>query len=145
MASRPTFAPHGTAIVQKSHPQRRRRHPPKSHACNSKAQVMSPEIEISVLTATFDSAPGREADVAAALAKYVVLTRHLPHCRNVDLVTSTTLRGRFLVIEKWDADQHARAHLSSETMVDMAAGVVPYLADSPTIDLWDSISAHDLH
>lgn len=106
---------------------------------------MSTDIELAILTATFVATPEHEAEVAAALAKYVVLTRHLPHCRNVDLVTSTTERGRFLVIEKWDSDEPAREHLSSEVLVDLAHAVVPHLADRPAIDLWDSISAHDLH
>lgn len=105
---------------------------------------MSAEIDIAVLTARFLAAPEQEAALAGALAKYVVLSRHLPHCRNVDLVISTTERGRFLVIAKWDSDDDARAHLDSEVMVDMAQSVVPLLAEPPVIDLWDSISAHDL-
>lgn len=105
---------------------------------------MSSEVDIAVLSANFVAVPEREAELAAALAKYVVLARHLPHCRNVDLVISTTERGRFLVIEKWDSDQDARAHLDSEVMVDMANTVMGLLAHKPTVDLWDSISAHDL-
>jgi quinol monooxygenase YgiN len=106
---------------------------------------MSSDIEISILTASLLAAPEHEPELAAALAKYVVLTRHLPGCRNVDLVISTTERGRFLVVEKWDSDDDARAHLDSAVMVDMAREVSPLLAERPMIDLWDSISAHDLH
>jgi quinol monooxygenase YgiN len=69
----------------------------------------------------------------------------VPHWRNVDLVGSTTQRGRFLVVEKWDSDAAARAHLDSEVMVDMARAIVPLLARAPEVDLWDTISAHDLH
>ena len=106
---------------------------------------MSAEVDIAVLSASFVAAPEHEAALAAALAKYVVLTRHLPQCRNVDLVISTTQSGRFLVVEKWESDADARAHLDSEVMVDMARAVVPMLAEAPQVDLWDSISAHDLH
>ena len=105
---------------------------------------MTSDIEISVLSASFLAAPDREAELAGTLAKYVVLTRHLPHCRNVDLVSSTTQRGRFLIVEKWDSDADARAHLDSEVMVDMARSVVAMLSEAPTVNLWDSISAHDL-
>jgi quinol monooxygenase YgiN len=49
------------------------------------------------------------------------------------------------VVEKWDSDAAARAHLDSDVMVDMARAIVPLLAGSPEIDLWDTISAHDLH
>lgn len=105
---------------------------------------MAQELEITVLSASLLATPGREADLAATLAKYVVLTRHIPHCRNVDLVISTTESGRYLVIEKWDSDVDARAHLDSEVMADMARAAVPLLAEQPTLDLWDTISAHDL-
>ena len=106
---------------------------------------MSSEIDISILSASFVARPDHEPELAAALAKYVVLTRHLPHCRNVDLVVSTTERGRLLVLSKWDSDEDARRHLDSAVMVDMATSVVDHLAEKPVVDLWDSISAHDLH
>ena len=78
------------------------------------------------------------------LARYVVLARTEDGCRNVDLVVSTTHRGRFLVIEKWGSPAAARAHLDGEAMTDMARAAVPLLADTPAIDLHDTISAHDL-
>ena len=77
------------------------------------------------------------------LARYVVLTRGVERCRNVDLVTSATHSGRFLVIEKWDSAEAVQAHLDSALMTDMAHAVVPLLAAKPAIDLYDTISAHD--
>lgn len=105
---------------------------------------MPDDVEIAMLSATFQARPGSEADVAAALAKYVVLTRRLPGCRNVDLVASATGTGRFLVLEKWDGEDAARGHVDSPVMVEMASAVVDLLAERPSIDLWASISAHDL-
>ena len=102
------------------------------------------EIEVSVLTATFDANSGSEATLASVLARYIVMTRHETHCRNVDLVVSTTASGRFLVIQKWDNDSAARRHLDSFVMAEMAKEAIPLLAAQPTIDLYDSISAHDL-
>jgi quinol monooxygenase YgiN len=72
------------------------------------------------------------------------MTRHEPHCRNVDLVTSVTQPGRFLVIEKWDSADAVQAHLDSALMADMAREALPSLAEKPTLDLYDTISAHDL-
>ena len=44
-----------------------------------------------------------------------------------------------------EAREHAaRAHLDTTLMTDMAAAAVPLLAEKPTIDLLDTISAHDL-
>jgi quinol monooxygenase YgiN len=102
------------------------------------------EVEIAVLTATFDARSGSEDALAAALARYVVLTRRENGCRNVDLVASTTQDGRFLVIEKWESATAVQKHLDSELMTRMAQEVVPSLAVKPVIDLFDSISAHDL-
>jgi quinol monooxygenase YgiN len=78
------------------------------------------------------------------LARYVVLTRGEAGCRNVDLLASATVRGRIVVVEKWESAQAARAHLDTALMTDMAAEAVPLLAGKPAIDLLDSISAHDL-
>jgi quinol monooxygenase YgiN len=102
------------------------------------------DVEIALLTATFDARLGDEEWLLAALSRYVVLTRHEPACRNVDLVASVTQGGRFLVIEKWDSSEAVQAHLDSELMTSMANEVLPTLAGKPTIDLYDTISAHDL-
>jgi quinol monooxygenase YgiN len=105
---------------------------------------MTGDVEIAVLSASFTALPDREAELAAVLARYVVLARGEAACRNIDLLTSATQSGRFVVIEKWESAEAARAHLDTPLMVDMAAAAVPLLAEKPTIDLLDAISAHDL-
>ena len=103
------------------------------------------DVEIAVLTASFDARPGAEEALLAALSRYVVLTRHEPTCRNVDLVASVTHPGRFLVIEKWESAVAIRAHLDSALMTEMATAAVAAIDVPPSIDLYDSISAHDLN
>jgi quinol monooxygenase YgiN len=103
------------------------------------------DIRVAILTAIFDARDGAENTLAAALARYVVLARNEPGCRNVDLVTSATRPGRFLVIEKWDSAELVQQHLNAALMVDMAEAAVPLLAAKPELDLYDTISAHDLH
>jgi quinol monooxygenase YgiN len=103
------------------------------------------DIEIAILTALFDARPGAEEELAAILARYVVMTRHEPACRNVDLVTSLTKGGRFLVIEKWDSADAVQEHLNSALMADMAREALAALAEAPSLDLYDTISAHDLN
>ncbi len=105
---------------------------------------MPDDVDLAVLTASFDAHEGAEEQLAAVLARYVVLTRTEDGCRNVDLVVSTTQRGRFLVIEKWSTPAAARAHLDGAAMTDMARAAIPLLAARPAIDLHDTISAHDL-
>jgi quinol monooxygenase YgiN len=72
------------------------------------------------------------------------MTRSENASRNVDLVASVTHSGRFLVIEKWDSPGAVQAHLDSQLMTDMAREVLPSLAHQPDLDLFDTISAHDL-
>jgi quinol monooxygenase YgiN len=103
-----------------------------------------PSVEIAVLVASFDARPGGEEALLATLSHYVVMTRHEPGCRNVDLVASVTHGGRFLVIEKWESADAVQAHLDAPLMTEMARAAIPALASKPTIDLYDSISAHDL-
>jgi quinol monooxygenase YgiN len=106
--------------------------------------TISDEIELAVVLGTFEPRSGREAEVAAVLAKYVVLTRRRDDCRNVDLVASALQTGRLVVIEKWESPAAARAHLDAGETVEMATALNGLLARAPAIDLLDSISAHDL-
>ena len=105
---------------------------------------MPDDLEIAMLTATFDARPGAEEALAATLARYVVLARHEPECRNIDLVSSLTHGGRLLLIEKWDSAEAVQAHLDSHLMTDMARETLPALATKPALDIYDTISAHDL-
>jgi quinol monooxygenase YgiN len=105
---------------------------------------MDGDVGIWVVAGSFRARAVTEGDLAAVLANYVVLTRNRPHCRNVDLVVSTTESGRFLVIEKWDDADAPRAHLDDPETVAMAREAVPLLVAKPDIDLYDSVSAQDL-
>jgi quinol monooxygenase YgiN len=80
----------------------------------------------------------------SVLAKYVVLTRGHPGCRNVDLVASVSRPGRLVVIQKWDSPAAQQAHFDSADMVEMAEACRGLLAQPPDIDLLEAISAHDL-
>jgi quinol monooxygenase YgiN len=105
---------------------------------------VSDDLEIAVLTATFDARADAVEALAATLSRYVVMTRHEPDCRNVDLVTSLTHSGRFLVIEKWTSAAAVQAHLDSPLMTEMAREALTSLSAPPALDLFDTISAHDL-
>jgi quinol monooxygenase YgiN len=102
------------------------------------------DVEIWVVAGLYQARSGREADLGAVLARYVVLTRGVDGCRNVDLVASAGTPGRFLVIEKWEDADAQRAHLDAEIMVEMATAATPLLAGAPDLDLYEAISAYDL-
>jgi quinol monooxygenase YgiN len=100
------------------------------------------EVELVVVTLTFDAAD--IASLIAVLSKYVVLTRMESGCRNVDMVLSDTRPNRILVVEKWDSQESQQTHFNGSNMVDMAKSCAGLLVGAPDIDLWRSMSAHDL-
>jgi quinol monooxygenase YgiN len=102
------------------------------------------DIDLAVVIGSFEARTGRQGDLAAVLAKYVVLTRRQPACRNVDLIASGSRPGRLVVIEKWESADNARAHLDAPETVEMAHAARNLLAGPPGLDLYESISAQDL-
>lgn len=95
-----------------------------------------------MVTMQFDAAdPARLQEV---LARYVVLSRNHPGCRNIDLALSSTVPNRFVVVQKWESPEAQRAHFDSDEMVEMAQSCTGLLTAPPAIDLLDPISAHDL-
>lgn len=102
------------------------------------------EITLAIVAGVFDARPGAEAALGAVLAKYVVVSRTSPGCRNIDLVASVTTPGRFLVYEKWASPEHQQDHLRSAVTEDMATAALPLLAGPPDLGLFEAVSAHDL-
>jgi quinol monooxygenase YgiN len=104
--------------------------------------VVTDGLDVALVTLSFQAADPER--LAAILARYVVLTRGAPGCRNVDLCASVTRSDRLLVIEKWASRDAQRAHFDSDVMVEMARACEGVLVEPPEIDLWDGVSAHDL-
>lgn len=103
---------------------------------------VAPELDPVMVILAFDTEqPARLSDI---LARYVVLSRNRPGCRNIDFVTSATRPGRLVVIEKWDSPEAQRAHFDSDEMVAMARACEGLLTRPPDIDLYEGISMHDL-
>jgi quinol monooxygenase YgiN len=102
------------------------------------------EPEVCLVIGTYAARPGAEQALAGVLARYTVVTRTDPGCRNVDLTGSMLHPGRFVIVEKWiDADAQRR-HYDGPVMVEMAEAAVPLLVAPPELDLTLGISAHDL-
>lgn len=100
------------------------------------------EVETTLVTMVFHAA---DADaLLGVLARYVVLTRGQPGCRNVDLCASLTHPDRYVVVQKWAHPDDQRRHFDSEEMVEMARACAGLLVSAPAIDLLEGISAHDL-
>jgi quinol monooxygenase YgiN len=102
------------------------------------------EVTLAIVAGVFDARPGAEAALGAVLANYVVVSRTKPGCRNIDLVASLTMPGRFLVYEKWESPDRQRDHLRSAVTEDLATAALPLLAGPPELGLFEAVSAHDL-
>jgi len=100
------------------------------------------EVELTIVTMEFRSE--KPEALMPVLAKYVVLSRGHPGCRNIDLCASVATPGRFVIIEKWESPEAQRAHFDSAEMVEMARSCTGLLSAPPDIDLLEGISAHDL-
>ena len=101
-----------------------------------------PAVEVTVVTMAFDAADPEA--LLGVLAKYVVLSRGHPGCRNIDLTRSATRPERYVVIAKWESPSAQRAHFDSADMVEMAEACRGVLTRPPDVDLLEGLSAHDL-
>jgi quinol monooxygenase YgiN len=100
------------------------------------------DVELTIVTMVFDASD--PAVLQSVLARYVVVSRGHPGCRNIDLALSTTHPERFVIVQKWESPEDQQAHFDSEDMVEMARSCEGLLVNPPQIDLLDPISAHDL-
>ena len=103
---------------------------------------MGDEVELTLVTMAFEAV--HPDPLTAVLAKYVVLSRQHPGCRNIDLCRSATRPNRFFIVQKWSSPEAQRAHFDSPEMVEMAEACRGLLTGPPEIDLLEGLSAHDL-
>ncbi len=103
---------------------------------------MSGDSGVTLVTLAFEAADPER--LAAALARYVVVSRGHEGCRNIDLCHSVARPERFVVIEKWESPEAQRAHLDSSEFEALARACEGLLAKPPEIDFLDGVSAHDL-
>jgi len=108
------------------------------------AKAEGGDIELAIVAGVFHARPGYEEPLAGLLARYVVLARMEPGCRNIDLVSSLTVRGLFMVWEKWESHEHRQAHFEATAARRLASEVGDLVAEPPQFDVFDGISAHDL-
>lgn len=95
-----------------------------------------------MVTLVLDAADPRS--VAALVSAYVVATRGVAGCMNVDFCASMGFPDRFVVIEKWATPRHQATHATSPLFEHLARSCQGLLAGPPQVDLLSGISAHDL-
>lgn len=117
--------------------------PEHAHEVHESAGDGSVPVDVVIVTLRFDAADA--AALGAVLSQYVVQTRRLEGCRNVDFCALAGSPSTFVIIEKWTSESAQRAHLDDEVMVTMARSCAGLLRNAPQIDLLETISAHDQH
>ena len=103
---------------------------------------MTNEPDTTIVTMELDAAD--LGALLAVLAKYVVVARGQPGCRNIDLCRSVVSDHRVVVISKWSSPAAQQTHFDSPETVEMAQACTGILLRPPRIELWEGISAHDL-
>lgn len=103
---------------------------------------MAEDVDLTMVTLVFDTSDPER--ILPVLSKYVVVSRGQPGCRNIDLMASATVTGRFVIIEKWESAAAQQAHFDSSEMIEMAESCRGLLDAPAQIDLLFGISAHDL-
>jgi quinol monooxygenase YgiN len=110
----------------------------------TEADPTTEQTEVELTLVTMELRSSKPEALMPILAKYVVLSRGHPGCRNIDLCASVATPGRYVVIEKWESPAAQQAHFDSAEMVEMARACNGLLSAPPAIDLLEGISAHDL-
>jgi quinol monooxygenase YgiN len=106
--------------------------------------VVSPEDGLDPVMVILSFDTDQIEALSAVLARYVVLSRNRPGCRNIDFVASAIRPGRLVVVEKWASPEAQQAHFDSSEMIAMAQSCDGLLTAAPNIDLLEGVSMHDL-
>jgi quinol monooxygenase YgiN len=114
----------------------------RHHPAGGQAPTGEEPVEPVLVTMRFET--DRPEALAELLARYVVLTRTHPGCRNVDLVASMTAPGRFLVVSKWATVADQQRHFDGADLAALAEASRELLRTGAELDLYDGISMHDL-
>lgn len=97
-------------------------------------------MKTTTVVATFESRPGKETELRAALMGLVAPTRKEAGCINYDLHVSLDNPGRFLFHENWTSQTLLDAHLQSTHVRALASRMDELCAAPPAIVIWERIS-----
>ena len=91
------------------------------------------------VVATFQSRPGKEAELRDALIGLLAPTRKESGCLNYDLHQSTEESGKFLFHENWTSKAALDAHLQSFQIKALLPRVDELCVAFPDIKIWERI------
>jgi quinol monooxygenase YgiN len=91
------------------------------------------------VVATFQSRPGKEAALRAALTGLLAPTRKEAGCINYDLHQSPDDPAKFLFHENWTSKELLDAHLKSEHIAALGQRIDELCTAFPEIKIWERI------
>ena len=96
-------------------------------------RTTKPEVNIVAfhLLATFTARPGREGDLAEALAAMVEPTLTEPGCLAYEALFSPQRDGRVVMVEEWESLDALRQHVSTPYFLSLASRFDELLETSP--------------
>jgi quinol monooxygenase YgiN len=98
-------------------------------------RTTKPEVNIVAfhLLATFTARPGREGDLAEALAAMVEPTLTEPGCLAYEALFSPIRQGRVVMVEEWASLDALREHVSTPYFLSLASRFDELLDDAPEL------------
>ena len=93
---------------------------------------------MTIVLATYTTAPGREDQVADLLRSYTALVLEEPGCLAFEVYRSVDDRRRFLLLEKYVDQAAFDAHRETEHFAQVAIKQIRPLLDDRSVEVLDS-------
>ena len=93
---------------------------------------------MTIVLATYTTAPGREDEVADLLRSYTALVLEEPGCMAFEVYRSVDDRRRFLLLEKYVDQASFDAHRETEHFSEVAIKQIRPLLDDRSVEILDS-------
>ena len=93
---------------------------------------------MTIVLATYTTAPGREDQVADLLRSYTALVLEEPGCMAFEVYRSVDDRRRFLLLEKYVDQAAFDAHRETEHFSEVAIKQIRTLLDNRSVEVLDS-------
>ena len=98
---------------------------------------MTGDVEIAVLTGAFTARPERVGDLAAVLARYVVLTRGEPGCAGFSSAIDVSDANLLHIGGEWSDEIAIDAHMRSEHMTELLKALGSAKVESIRVDAYE--------
>ena len=92
---------------------------------------------MTIVLATYTTAPGKDGEVADLLRSYTALVLEEPGCLAFEVYRSVDDRHRFLLLEKYVDRAAFEAHQATEHFTEVAVNQIRPLLDDRSVEILD--------